>query len=82
MQTGVTFGICLNHIIRKEKIKINNYIVTTHSLAKQLLERPDGFLVAKCEDEEFVIGDYERASTCANYDDTTLYWVLNLCKCN
>lgn len=60
---------------------VTSCIATTHSLAQQLLQRPDGFLTAKHNDKEYVITGYERASTCANYDDTTLYWTLNLCEC-
>lgn len=56
--------------------------ISTHTLARQLLSLPDGFLIAKHGKEEYVISSYERAATCANYDDTSLYWILNLSKCS
>ena len=48
-------------------------------LAKELIERPDGFLTATLNGKEYAIEDYHRAKTCANDDDSTLYWTLKLC---
>ena len=56
--------------------------MSTHSLARELLERPDGFLTATSGDKEFAITGYRRMATCANYDDTSLYWSLELSECN
>lgn len=60
---------------------VTNCITTTHSLARELLSRPDGFLTATIGEEEYIIQDYQRTKTCANIDDSTMYWTLNLCKC-
>lgn len=49
-------------------------------LAKELLERPDGFLTVTLNGKEYAIEDYHRTKTCANDDDSTLYWTLNLCN--
>lgn len=49
------------------------------------MSRSDGFLTATITDEngekEYIIQDFQRAQTCANMDDSTLYWTLNLCEC-
>lgn len=56
--------------------------MSTHSLARQLLERPDAFVTATCGDKEFAIIGFRREATCANADDTSLYWTLELSECN
>lgn len=60
-------------------------VITTHSLAKQWLDNPDGYLTAMLTDEngekEYTIHSYQRANTYANKDDTCTYWTLNLGKC-
>ena len=60
--------------------------MTTHSLARELLSKPDGFLTAtlKSEDEEreYIIQSYQRTKTHANIDDSVTYWTLNLCDNN
>ena len=56
--------------------------MSTHSLARELLAKPDGFLTATCGDKEFAITGYRRMATCANYDDTSLYWSIELSECN
>lgn len=60
---------------------ITSCIISTHSLARELLERPDGFITATCENKEFAITGYRRMATCANYDDASLYWTLELSEC-
>lgn len=55
--------------------------MTTHSLAKELLEKPDGFITVSVKNEEFAITGFRRKSTCANLDDSTLYWTLELNEC-
>ena len=63
-------------------------LITTHSLAREWLENPDGYLTAKINngngEEEYSIHSYQPAKTCANSDDSTMYWTLNLGKrvCN
>ena len=59
--------------------------LTTHSLARQLLNNPDGYLTATVREGnreyEYVISSFQRDKTEANNDDTMLYWPLNLGKC-
>ena len=55
--------------------------MTTHSLARELLEKPDGFVTATIEGKEFAVTGFQRMATCANYDDTSLYWTLVLSEC-
>ena len=59
--------------------EITSYI-TTHSLARELLEQPDGFLTVSIGEEEYTIRDYQRKKTHANIDDSMMYWTLNLCN--
>ena len=47
-------------------------------LAKELLSKPDGFIIANYMDGEYIIGDIKRVSTHANIDDSTMHWTLNL----
>lgn len=49
-------------------------------LARELLSKPDGFLMATCEDKEFLINGVQRKFTIANTDDRTMYWTLKLCE--
>ena len=59
-------------------------VITTHSLARQWLNNPDGYLTATLRDEkgeeEYTIHSYQQVHTCANEDDTSFYWTLNLGK--
>lgn len=55
-----------------------SYISTSHMLARELLNKPDGFLVASNGEEEYVVESIKRTSTHANIDDCISYWVLNL----
>lgn len=47
-------------------------------LAKELLNKPDGFITATLDDEEYVISSTQRVSTRANIDDSVTHWTLNL----
>lgn len=60
---------------------IVNYISTSHSLARELLSKPDSFLVATDGDKKFVIENIKRASTHANIDDSVMHLILNLREC-
>lgn len=55
-----------------------SYISTTHRLAKELLDRPDGFLTATQGDEEYVVDNIKKVATHANLDDTVTHWTLIL----
>ena len=59
--------------------------LTTHSLARQLLNNPDGYLTETVREGnreyEYVISSFQRDKTEATNDDTMLYWTLNLGKC-
>lgn len=65
-------------IKRKEKIKILEIISTSHALAKELLSKPNGFITATLDDEEYVISNTQRIATHANLDDSVIHWTLNL----
>jgi hypothetical protein len=47
-------------------------------LARELLNKPDGFITVTCGEIEYVIGSYQRKSTHANIDDGVMHWTLNL----
>ena len=52
--------------------------MTSHELARYLLEEPDGFITATHGNREYVIESYKRVPTHANIDDRYMYWTLNL----
>lgn len=47
-------------------------------LAKELLSKPDGFITATLDEEEYVISNIQRISTHANIDDSVTHWTVNL----
>lgn len=47
-------------------------------LAKELLSKPDGFIIVSNGEEEYVIKDIQRVATHANMDDTVTHWALNV----
>lgn len=51
-------------------------IVTSHSLARELLNKPDSFITISTEDGEYTIGNIKRKSSHANMDDSVMYWTL------
>ena len=52
--------------------------MTSHALARELLNKPDGFITATHANGEYIIESYQRVATHANKDDTCMYWTLNL----
>lgn len=54
------------------------FISTSHSLAKELLNKPDGFITTTLGEKEYVIGNTQRVASHANIDDTVTHWTLNL----
>lgn len=50
-------------------------------LARELLNKPDGFIVATIGEKEGIVEDIKRVATCSNYDDSSLYWALNIKEC-
>jgi len=54
--------------------------MTSHELAKELLNRPDKLIKATYGNREYNIRDYQIAVDKRNYDDSTTYWRLNLCS--
>lgn len=56
-------------------------MITTHSLAKELLKREDGIVIASYGEEEYVIEKFKRIHTCANTDDSVAHWSFVLRKC-
>ena len=52
--------------------------MTSHALARELLNKPDGFITATHGHGEYITESYQRVATHANQDDTCMYWTLNL----
>ena len=52
----------------KGEIKIN--IITTHSLAHELLNKPDDYLTVSVDNREYIIKGIKPIKTHANYDDS------------
>ena len=50
--------------------------VKSHSLAKELLNKPDGFITISIGEKEYMIDKIRRTFTCANYDDSNIYFTL------
>lgn len=61
-------------------MNLTNFI-RTHSLAKELLDKPDGYLVASDGEREYIISGIRRTKTHANADDTVTHWALLLDNC-
>lgn len=53
-------------------------ISTSHKLAKELHDKPDGFITVTFNGEEYVIDNIQRVATHANTDDSVTHWTLNL----
>lgn len=49
---------------------------TSHSLARELLNKPDAFITITTEDGEYVIGSIKRKTAHANMDDSSVYLTL------
>ena len=47
-------------------------------LAKELLSKPDGFLIATNGEIDYVIENIQRVPTHGNRDDICMYWTLNI----
>lgn len=50
--------------------------VTSHGLAKELLDKEDSYITITIGEKEYVISDVKRVKTHANADDTTIYLTL------
>lgn len=70
--------IILKTIMERRGLWIKNLINTTHELARELINKPDGFVTATIGDEEYVINNIQRTKTHANIDDSVTHWTLNL----
>ncbi len=53
-------------------------ITTSHELAKELLNKPNGAITATFGEDEFVINNIKKIITHANIDDSVMHWTLNL----
>lgn len=58
-----------------------DYISTSHALARELLNKPDGLITANIQGEEYLLESMKRTSTYANLDDSIPYWTINLRYC-
>ena len=61
--------------------QITDGLMTSHSLAKELLSKEDGIITASYGEEEYVINSLQRIRTCANLDDSVSHWVFTLREC-
>lgn len=52
--------------------------ITSHRLAKRLLERDDSFITLSCDDREYIIEDFSFRPTHANLDDSIMHLNINL----
>ena len=50
-------------------------------LARELLNKPDGFITANYMDREYIIENIKRTSSHANIDDSVMHWTLQLKEC-
>ena len=50
-------------------------------LARELLNKEDGFITVTCGNREYIIEDIKRTKTHANIDDSMAYWTINLRDC-
>lgn len=57
------------------------FIGMSHSLANELLNKPDNFITATVGEKEYVIENIKIITSHANIDDSTTYLTLNLCDC-
>ncbi len=64
-------------ILSKEDYR-TEFISTSHTLARELLSKPDGFITATLGEEEYVICNIQIVANHANIDDTVTHWTLNL----
>ncbi len=69
--------MCVDEI-REGRIRIINLISTSHGLARELLNKPDGFITVTLDGKEYSIESTQRVSNCANIDDRIVYWTINL----
>ena len=71
-------------ITERGRIK-TDCISTTHMLGREVLNKPDGFLVATVNDGfrevEYVVTGLKRKKTHANIDDSIMHWSLELREC-
>lgn len=52
--------------------------MSSHALARDLLNKPDSFITATYEDKELVIESYKKVATHANIDDSVMHLTLVL----
>lgn len=65
-------------IMERRGLWIKNFINTTHELARELINKPDGFVTATIGEQEYIINNIRRTKTHANIDDSVTNWILNL----
>ncbi len=62
----------------KGEDEIINIISTSRKLVQALQDKPDSFITATLNGEEYVIESIQMIPTHANIDDTVMHWTLNL----
>ena len=51
-------------------------LITSHSLARELLDKPDAFITVLFGEKEYMINKIRRIPTHANMDDSSTYLTL------
>lgn len=62
----------------KGEYNVIDIISTSYKLVKELINKPDKFITATLNGEEYIIDNIQRVSTHANIDDVLTHWTLNL----
>lgn len=52
------------------------HFITSHSLARELLNREDSYITITIGEKEYVVSAIKKTKTHANADDTTIYLTL------
>lgn len=72
-------GMTLKDILKEQEEDYRTELISTsHALAKELLNKPDGFITATLGEKEYVIDNTQRVANHANIDDTVTHWTLIL----
>lgn len=63
---------------RREYKILGESIITSHSLARELLSKEDYFITVTKDDKEYYIKNIKRVATHANRDDGVCHLTLNI----
>ena len=77
-QDGVDWDYTIGKMLKDFYWKgwFHNLYITSHSLARELLSKPDTFITISFEGKEYMIDKIRRVPTHANIDDSNTYLTL------